>query len=224
LQGEGLESAVNAGGLDLELNDRQRTFVDLADRMITLLGTVANLSATKEVTVELRGRTTEGKGDTIARYALVSLLQHCCEKPVSIINVTEMARELGVNASTVVGSPNTIDSLSIRTSGEKDHIVEGTVHADGLPRITNIDGCEFDMVPSGHMIVLFNSDQPGMVGRVGAVLGEAGMNIDEMVIGHGDMDGVAMMVIKTGASPSDDVLQLLEAIEGISKVASAQIN
>ncbi|HIN09775.1 MAG TPA: phosphoglycerate dehydrogenase [Phycisphaerales bacterium] len=224
LQGEGLESAVNAGGLDLELNDRQRTFVDLADRMITLLGTVANLSATKEVTVELRGRTTEGKGDTIARYALVSLLQHCCEEPVSIINVTEMARELGVNASTVVGSPNTIDSLSIRTSGEKDHIVEGTVHADGLPRITNIDGCEFDMVPSGHMIVLFNSDQPGMVGRVGAVLGEAGMNIDEMVIGHGDMDGVAMMVIKTGASPNDDVLQSLEAINGISKVASAQIN
>ena len=224
LQGQGLESAVNAGGLDLELNNRQRTFVDLAHRMITLLGTVANLSATKEVTVELRGQTTEGKGDTIARYALVSLLQHCCEEPVSIINVTEMARELGVNATTVVGSLDAIDSLSIRTSGEKDHVVEGTVHADGLPRITNIDGCGFDMVPSGHMIVLFNSDQPGMVGKVGAVLGESGMNIDEMVIGHGDTDGVAMMVIKSVASPSDDVLKALEAIDGISKVASTEIN
>jgi D-3-phosphoglycerate dehydrogenase len=152
------------------------------------------------------------------------LLQHCCEEPVSIINVTEMARELGVNATTVVGSLDAIDSLSIRTSGEKDHVVEGTVHADGLPRITNIDGCGFDMVPSGHMIVLFNSDQPGMVGKVGAVLGGSGMNIDEMVIGHGDTDGVAMMVIKSGASPSDDVLKALEAIDGISKVASAEIN
>ena len=105
-----------------------------------------------------------------------------------------------------------------------DHVVEGTVHADGLPRITNIDGCEFDMVPSGHMIVLFNSDQPGMVGNVGAVLGEAGMNIDEMVIGHGDTDGVAMMVIKSDAAPSDDVLKALEAIDGISKVASAEVD
>jgi D-3-phosphoglycerate dehydrogenase len=74
------------------------------------------------------------------------------------------------------------------------------------------------------MIVLFNSEQPGMVGKVGAILGEAGMNIDEMVIGHGDTDGVAMMVIKSGASPSDDVLKALEAIDGISKVASAAIN
>ncbi|MEE2912246.1 MAG: phosphoglycerate dehydrogenase [Planctomycetota bacterium] len=224
LQGQGLESAVNAGGLDLELNDRQRTFVDLADRMITILGTVANLSTTKEVTVELRGRTTEGKGDTIARYALVSLLQHCCEEPVSIINVTEMARELGVNATTVVGTLDAIDSLSIRTSGEKDHVIEGTVHADGLPRVTNIDGCGFDMVPIGHMIVLFNSDQPGMVGKVGDVLGKAKMNIDEMVIGHGDTDGVAMMVIKTDATAIADVLKALEAIDGISKVASIEVN
>ena len=50
------------------------------------------------------------------------------------------------------------------------------------------------------------------------------MNIDEMVIGHGDTDGVAMMVIKTVAAPSGDVLKKLEAIDGISKVASAEIN
>ncbi|MEE2912877.1 MAG: ACT domain-containing protein, partial [Planctomycetota bacterium] len=100
----------------------------------------------------------------------------------------------------------------------------GTVHADGLPRITNIDGCGFDMVPIGHMTVLFNSDQPGMVGKVGDVLGKAKMNIDEMVIGHGDTDGVAMMVIKTDATAIADVLKALEAIDGISKVASVEVN
>ncbi|MDP7006000.1 MAG: phosphoglycerate dehydrogenase [Phycisphaerales bacterium] len=223
LQGEGLDSAVNAGGLDLELNNRQRTFVDLAQRMITLLGTVANLPKTQEVTIELRGKTTEGKGDTIARYTLVALLQKCCNEPVSIINVTAMARELGITASTVVGSPEAIDSLSIKTYGEKEHFIEGTVHADGQPRITNIDGRGFDMVPSGHMIALFNDDQPGMVGKVGAILGEADMNIDEMVIGHGDKDGVAMMIIKTNTVPSDDLLAQLAGIDGVSKVASAEI-
>jgi D-3-phosphoglycerate dehydrogenase len=123
----------------------------------------------------------------------------------------------------VVGSPEAIDSLSIKTYGEKEHFIEGTVHADGQPRITNIDGRGFDMVPSGHMIALFNDDQPGMVGKVGAILGEADMNIDEMVIGHGDKDGVAMMIIKTNTVPSDDLLAQLAGIDGVSKVASAEI-
>lgn len=223
LQGEGLDSAVNAGGLDLELNNRQRTYVELAQRMITLLGTVATLTNTTEVTVELRGAATAGKADTIARYALVALLQQCCDEPVSIINVSAMARELGVTASTVVGATDAIDSLIIRTKGEHEHAIEGTVHADGLPRVTNIEGRRFDMVPCGHMIALFNDDTPGMVGKVGDVLGRAKLNIDEMVIGHGDNDGVAMMIIKTNTVPTDELLEQLAAIDGISKVASAEI-
>jgi len=223
LRGEGLESAVNAGGLDLELSNRQKRFVELAERMITLLGTVTNLSKTKEVTVELRGSATVGKTDTIARYTLVSLLQHCTDEPVSIINVTAMARELGVTASTVVGSPDAVDRLTIKIDGEQPHTIEGTVHADGQPRITNIDGRSFDMVPAGHMIALFNDDRPGMVGKVGTALGESKVNIDEMVIGHGDKDGHAMMVIKLGAPATSDLLTRLAAIDGISKVASAEI-
>jgi len=223
LQGEGLDSAVNAGGLDLELNNRQRTYVELAQRMITLLGTVATLTNTTEVTVELRGAATVGKADTIARYALVALLQQCCDEPVSIINVSAMARELGVTASTVVGATDAIDSLIIRTKGEHEHAIEGTVHADGLPRVMNIEGRRFDMVPCGHMIALFNDDTPGMVGKVGEIIGSSEINIDEMVIGHGDDDGVAMMIIKTNTVPTDELLEQLSAIDGVSKVASAEI-
>ncbi len=224
LEGEGLDSAVNAGGLDLELNNRQRTYVELAQKMITLLGTVATITNTKEVTVELRGKATAGKADTIARYALVALLQHMCDEPVSIINVSAVACELGVTASTIVGAADVIDSLTIRTKGEHEHAIEGTVHADGLPRVTNIEGRRFDMVPSGHMIALFNSDTPGMVGKVGEILGSANVNIDEMVIGHGDDAGVAMMIIKTETVPTEEVLAQLSNIDGVSKVASADVD
>ena len=223
LQGEGLDSAVNAGGLDLELNNKQRTYVELAQRMITLLGTVATITNTKEVTIELRGKTTAGKADTIARYALVALLQQCCDEPISIINVSAMARELGVTASTVVGATDAIDSLIIRTKGEHQHTIEGTVHADGLPRVTNIEGRWFDMVLCGHMIALFNNDTPGMVGKVGDILGTAKVNIEEMVIGQSDDEGVAMMIIKTNSTPTDDLLSQLCNIEGVTKVASAEI-
>ena len=72
-------------------------------------------------------------------------------------------------------------------------------------------------------IPLFNNDTPGMVGRVGDILGTAKVNIDEMVIGHGDDDGVAMMIIKTNTVPSDELLKQLSAIVGVSKVASTEI-
>ena len=61
-----------------------------------------------------------------------------------------------------------------------------------------------------------------MVGKVGDILGKAKVNIDEMVIGHGDDDGIAMMIIKTNAVPSDDLLEQLSTIEGVSKVASCR--
>jgi D-3-phosphoglycerate dehydrogenase len=146
-----------------------------------------------------------------------------CEEPISIINVSSMARELGVTAATVVGTSDAIDSLIIRTLGENKHTIEGTVHADGLPRITNIEGRRFDMVPSGHMIAIFNNDTPGMVGRVGDILGTAKINIDEMVIGHGDKDGVAMMIIKTNSVLGEELLAQLSEIDGVSKVSSAEI-
>ncbi|MCH2146235.1 MAG: phosphoglycerate dehydrogenase [Phycisphaerales bacterium] len=223
LRGEGLESAVNAGGLDLELNGRQRTYVELATRMILLLGTVANIQNTKEVHVELCGKATAGKGDTIARYALVALLQQCCDEPVSIINVSAIARELGVSATHDVGPADAIDAITIRTKGEHEHTIEGTVHADGMPRITNIEGRQIDMVPSGHMITLFNNNKPGMVGKVGEVLGEASLNIDEMIIGKADDQDMAMMIIKVSQSPSEEILGTLGSLDGVSKVASVQV-
>ena len=80
------------------------------------------------------------------------------------------------------------------------------------------------MVPSGTMITLFNSDTPGMVGRVGDILGSEKINIDEMIIGHGDDAGVAMMIIKTGSTPSQEVLEQLSAIDGVSKVGIANVD
>ena len=151
-------------------------------------------------------------------------MQQCCEEPVSIINVSAVALELGVTASTIVGAADVVDSLTIHTKGEHEHAIEGTVHADGLPRVTNIEGRRFDMVPTGHMITLFNNDTPGMVGKVGDVLGNAKVNIDEMVIGHADDDGVAMMIIKTDTSPSAEVLENLSNLDGVSKVAATKVD
>ena len=74
------------------------------------------------------------------------------------------------------------------------------------------------------MIALFNDDTPGMVGKVGEVFGSAKVNIDEMVIGHGDDEGMAMMIIKTNAAVTPELLKNLSNVDGVSKVAAAEID
>ena len=93
-----------------------------------------------------------------------------------------------------------------------------------MPRITNIEGRQIDMVPSGHMITLFNNNTPGMVGKVGEALGKAKLNIDEMIIGKADDQDMAMMIIKVSQSASDDILSALGSLDGVSKVASVQVS
>ncbi|MDP6602380.1 MAG: phosphoglycerate dehydrogenase [Phycisphaerales bacterium] len=224
LQGEGLDGAVNAGGLDLELDDRQKAFVDLASRMIPLLATVTDLSAADDVNVELHGPATAGKGDTIARYALVELLQRRCDEPVSIINVSAMAVEQGVTASTTIGQGDAVDSMAIHVNGDAAHSICGTVHSDGRPRVTDIDGHALDMVPEGNMVVLFNEDRPGMIGQVGAMFGASGINIAEMVIGRSEGASEAMMVIKADDAPSEDLLDTLRGTEGIKNPVAVAIS
>ena len=106
------------------------------------------------------------------------------------------------------------------------HRVEGAIYADELPRVTNLDGYALDMVAAGHMVLLTNADQPGRIGLVGGLFGDAGVNIAEMVIGrrHGATgESIAMMIIKLDETPTDDLLDKLRHGPGILSVASVEL-
>jgi hypothetical protein len=64
----------------------------------------------------------------------------------------------------------------------RQHRILGTVYADGLPRVLRVDGYQMDMVPEGHMVLIQNKDQPGVIGTVGTTFGDASVNIADMVI------------------------------------------
>jgi D-3-phosphoglycerate dehydrogenase len=77
------------------------------------------------------------------------------------------------------------------------------------------------------MVLLTNTDEPGRIGLVGAMFGDAGVNIAEMVIGRkvnrAAGDSVAMMIIKLDAAPNPELLSALEKAPGILGVASVEL-
>ena len=117
-------------------------------------------------------------------------------------------------------------SIEIECDGTV-HKVEGAIYADGLPRVTHLDGHRLDMVPAGHVVLLSNTDEPGRIGLVGQCFGDAGVNIGEMVIGRkptgtGD-DNIAMMIIKLDEQPPDELIASLREASGILRVTSVEL-
>jgi D-3-phosphoglycerate dehydrogenase len=97
--------------------------------------------------------------------------------------------------------------------------VSGTVFTDKVPRIVSIEGYALEFVPMGHMILLTNNDKPGVIGGVGTLLGERGVNVAGMHVGRDQAGGRALALLLVDDAPGDGVV---DGIRRIPNVLTAQ--
>ncbi|UPT72411.1 MAG: ACT domain-containing protein [Elusimicrobiota bacterium] len=96
--------------------------------------------------------------------------------------------------------------------------VSGAVLAPGEPRILKLGGLRIDVRPQGKMIVIANTDAPGVIGRVGTLLGKAGVNIADMRVGRRSSHGEAVMVLNVDDDAPSAVRAELSRLDGIRRV------
>ncbi len=234
LRGQGVKGAVNAGGLKIDLSPMQQRYVDLAQRMAQLVSPMITRGIST-VTIELIGGGLAAGQSMIERTALVTLLKDHLTDPVNIINVAQVAEKRGIKLRTVLvdeagprgseltiqidGPPTAVDDKT--HPADKTRRVVGRVYDDLRPRIVEINGYHMDMVPAGQMLLLQNEDRPGMIGLVGSVFGEAGVNIADMTISR--RDSTALMLLKLDGEPGAAVLETLRSQPGILKTAAVKL-
>ena len=102
-----------------------------------------------------------------------------------------------------------------RFGGRETHVAGTLYGKQAAPRIVGIDDHIVDVPPSRHMLVVRNADVPGMIGKVGTILGDAGVNIDDMDVGKTAEGQAALMALSTTAPVPDDVVEALRDQEGI---------
>jgi D-3-phosphoglycerate dehydrogenase len=118
-----------------------------------------------------------------------------------------------------VNNPTPQDFVNVITLRGGDHVLAGTlVGLKQDARIVQVDDHTVDVPPSPNMLVVRNDDRPGVIGRVGTILGRADVNIDDMVVGRSPDGDAALMVIATSVPVSRDVLAEIEAAPGVTKV------
>lgn len=214
-------AAVNAPIADGPDADVLRPFVDLAYRMGKLYPQLAQARALPPFTMVMQGLIAALDAKPVVTAFLSGLLQATTDRRVSIVNAVSIADELGVRIDVRGDDRATAFASTLRVSGGATSIV-GT-SAQGGPRIVAVDGFEIDAIPAGSMLVTRHRDVPGMIGKVGTILGEAAVNVSTMQVSRQDAGGDALMILATDRRADIPTVERIRAIAGIKSVRALEV-
>src|SRR6266540_6326133 len=215
--GELVEHAVNVPVGDRESMAEQRPFMALAE----LLGRFCvqlEKDNVERVEIVVAGQVARRDPELIGRAILKGLLERVTAQAVNLVNAHLVARERGfqvvveTDEEAASGYTNLVTVTTQAGAGRK--IIAGTVF-DGVPRIVRLRDLHIDFIPEGHILVLSYEDRPGMVGKIGSILGRHNVNIASMHVGRRTKRGRAIVVLLL----DEDVTA--EVVEEVSKAVEA---
>ena len=153
--------------------------------------------------------------------ALLGALRDVVDRNVNLVNVHHVASERGIEtASTHVDGRGELgEEIELRLEGGDRSIrVAGALLGEKHGRIVRIGAFRVDVAPRGNLVVLRNRDVPGVIGRVGTLLGEAGVNIAEYHQARLQIGGEALAAVSVDGRVPSEVLERLSALPEILDV------
>lgn len=170
--------------------------------------------------VEYRGEVANFDTRLLDVSAQKGLLAPMVHEPLNFVNTPLLAKERGLKVETSRSSESAdYTSLVVLRMGEE--AVSGTLFGPRFqPRLVEAMGFDFDVVPEKHMLFIRNDDQPGMIGKVGSILGEHGINIGNMAVGRGEPGSRAAMAVTVDEPVSKEVLETMLATPGFTQARS----
>ncbi len=187
-----------------------------------LLGTIATqLVSGQLATIDLAyfGEIAEHDVTPLKAFAIRGLLIPISVQNINLVNATSIAEARGwtIDERLRASHEEFHNLLELRVgSSETEVTISGTA-THGRPTILRINGLNIDLVPdpSGFLLVCENEDRPGMIGRLGLLLGERDINISAMRVGRSGRGGQALMVLALDNEPRPDDIDAITAVEGI---------
>ena len=210
--GELVEHAVNIPVGDRETMAEQRPYISLGE----LLGRFCvqlEPDNVERVEVVVAGQVARRDPELIGRAVLKGLLERVTAQAVNLVNAHLVARERGLQVSVetdedaATGYTNLVTVTTQAGAGRK--IIAGTVF-DGVPRIVRMKDLDVEFIPEGHILVLSYGDRPGMVGKIGSILGRNNVNIASMHVGRRTRRGRAIVVLLLDEDVPPEVMEEVE--------------
>jgi D-3-phosphoglycerate dehydrogenase len=220
LAGEFVPFAVNVSAG--EVSETVRPFQGLAELLGRFYAGLAG-GAPPELEITYAGHIAEYDTRILTLSVLKGFFAASTDQPVSYVNAPQLAEDAGIEVrpSSTTTTRDYVNLITIRGGG---HSVGGTLHGlSGTPRLVMIEDHATEIRPAPHMIVVRNDDVPGMIGTIGTVVGAAGINISDMVVGQTDEGVAALMVMAVDRTPGDEVIAELASRPGIKSVTRLEL-
>ncbi len=209
---------VNAPSLSAEELEQVGPYLDLAQRLGSFYAQLGG-NHVSALEVACAGEVARQRVNLVLSAALVGLLSGASEEPVNWINAQVVAHERGIAVAArheplrrTAGWANLIELRLTRDA--RDYILAGTI-LRSEPHIVQINGYWLDFVAEGLLLVSEHIEQPGILGRMGTVLGDAGVNIHFVQVGRQQRGGPGMLVLGLDDALAPEVLKEVLALPSI---------
>ena len=210
-------NAINLAGVSADELSRSRPYQQLACRLARLL-VLLSPGALQQVEVAVQGRAAELDPHPVAVEALVGLLSEHHSTPVNQVNALHIAKRQGI---TLVESRSaeTYDYMSLVTiTGRHENgvvSISGTLFDERHPRLVRINSFDIEAHLEGHLLITLHDDKPGVIGSLGAILGQANINITRMQVGIADNGNEAIAMLEVSEPLSDALVHEVYALDPI---------
>lgn len=198
LQGKTVNTVVNAARIPEDVMQKIGTYMPVCQKTGELIAQLTTGSVSK-VTVRVCGEISKTDPTALGTAALAGIVAPGSEVPVNIINAGYLAEQRGIEVETKTDPlsyvyPSYVEIMARTNKGDVEVAATQALGHDN-PRIIDISGYTVDFVPEQDVIILEYVDGPGRIGKIGTILGDAGISVESMQIARNDETDTALVLM-----------------------------
>jgi D-3-phosphoglycerate dehydrogenase len=226
-----IQNAVNVPSVSAEEYAEMHPYIVLAERMGAFLAQISEGSI-EEISLRYSGHIAEWKTELIRNAAIKGILNQTLDEKANLVNAASLADSRGLRvheahkSKVSTGGAGSVLSIFLKSSKE-EHMVKGAVLRGTAPRLLHIDDIDVEAPLERDLIYLRNRDVPGVIGKVGTILGEGEINIADFSLGRRgtevSAEREAIAVVHVDGPVPDDVLRKLEEIPAVRQAKAVRL-
>ena len=219
-ESQNIQHAVNMPQMSGETQAKLQPYLTLGDQMGQLVIQLLNRRAPDKIEINYYGDLIDEDTELLTRTLLRGILSYHLSDSVNLINVLHLLKEQGVSYNVQKNASNKgfANYMELTVYNGKDSAMIGATVLNGYgARIVKINQYRIDVKPEKYLLYVRHQDMPGMIGKVGSLLGDYFINIGTMQVGRTAVGGEAIMVLTLDKKVDAEVLNALTLIDGLDE-------
>ncbi|MDN4091460.1 phosphoglycerate dehydrogenase [Brevibacillus agri] len=225
LRGEPFKNAVNLPSIPAHVMEKVQPYFQLGEKLGHFLAQVT-VGSISEVAIKYSGELTDVDTSPLTRTVLKGVLSFRLGEVANYVNAPLLAKVRDITVTEQKAAQNkgftNLLTVTLKTTQETRTVAGTRLNGYGA-RIVKIDDFAIDVAPEGYLLYIHHNDRPGVIGRVGSILGENSVNIATMQVGRRDVGGDAIMMLSVDKPLTPELLDTMGELAEVKSVTQIEL-